>query len=152
LSYEIYMELIDEPEFREDSRYLGIVLQAYLIDSEDMARKLVDLAEKRHTAGYGPVVVRLIKGAYWGKEVQWAKDNNVSIPVWYGGNSKAKTDAAYERIVQILMPHYKTMRLAFATHNVRSMAVVIATAEREGAPKDAYEFQMLFGMGTSLAG
>src|SRR5690349_8122085 len=53
LTLRIFMELSEEDEFRHE-RNLGIVLQAYLRDAEDDARRLVAWARRRGT----PVTVR----------------------------------------------------------------------------------------------
>lgn len=40
---------------------------------------------------------------------------------------------------------------AFGSHNLRSLSFVIAAAQQQNVPKNAYELQMLYGMGTEQA-
>jgi predicted delta-1-pyrroline-5-carboxylate dehydrogenase group 2 len=47
----------------------------------------------------------------------------------------------------MMLEHPCEIRPAFASHNVRSLANVMATADAFGLPRDAYELQMLHGMG-----
>ena len=94
LTLAIFQEIADEPEFR-GSRNLGIVLQAYLRETEADARRLVDWARRRGT----PVCVRLVKGAYWDYEVAHARLEHWPVPVW---EIKRETDAEYERITRVL--------------------------------------------------
>ena len=56
----------------------------------------------------------------------------------------------YERITRIMLEHPEQIRSAFASHNVRSLACAMATAEALGLPKDAYELQLLHGMGEPI--
>ena len=44
------------------------------------------------------------------------------------------------------MHNHEHLRTALGSHNVRSLAHGIATAEHLGLPRDAFELQMLYGM------
>jgi RHH-type proline utilization regulon transcriptional repressor/proline dehydrogenase/delta 1-pyrroline-5-carboxylate dehydrogenase len=59
---------------------------------------------------------------------------------------KWESDANYERLTEFLMARHDLLRPALATHNVRSLAHGLATADALGVPHSAYEFQMLYGM------
>ena len=142
VTLQTFRALILEPEFR-DWPHLGIVLQAYLRDCDEDARALIALLRDRGT----PAVVRLVKGAYWDYETVIARQRGWPIPVY---TRKADTDAAYERMAGLLLDAYPLVNLAVASHNVRSMAAVIAGAEARGLPPGAVEFQMLYGMGDQL--
>jgi len=137
-----FSELIMEPEFR-DWPHLGIVLQAYLRECEEDAKALIALLRERGV----PASVRLVKGAYWDYETVIARQRNWPIPVY---TRKTDTDASFERIAGLLLDAYPLVNLAVASHNVRSMAAVIAGAEERGLPSGAVEFQMLYGMGDQL--
>src|SRR5262250_45279 len=86
LTLQIFMELGEEAEFRHE-RNLGIVLQAYLRDSETDARRLIAWARRRGT----PVSVRLVKGAYWDYETAHAELEHWPVPVF---ETKPETDAS----------------------------------------------------------
>ena len=142
LALKVFRELCLEPAYR-DWPHLGIVLQAYLRDSEADARVLLAALAARPA----PLTIRLVKGAYWDYETMIARQRNWSIPVY---TNKAETDANFERLADLLLAQYPRVRLAVASHNVRSLAAAAANAERRGLPRDALEYQMLYGMGDAL--
>ncbi len=63
---DLVVEMLDEPELR-DGPSTGVVMQAYLRESPDQLERVIDWA--RATDGRPPLVVRLVKGAYWDHEV-----------------------------------------------------------------------------------
>src|SRR5919108_933362 len=63
---DLIVELLDEDEFARGPS-TGVVLQAYLRDSPDQLERL--LAWARESSRTPPLVVRLVKGAYWDHEV-----------------------------------------------------------------------------------
>ena len=138
LTLRIFREILDEGEFRDWSD-VGIAIQAYLRDTPKDLAELRDWAERRGT----PVWVRLVKGAYWDYETIQAEQNGWPVPVW---QHKRETDACYERMSRFLLENYRTLRPAFGSHNIRSIANVLATAEELGVPPRAWEFQALYGM------
>lgn len=138
LTLELFMSLMDEDEFA-DYPYAGVVLQAYLRDSENDAKKLIAWAKKRKT----PVTVRLVKGAYWDYETVIAKQEGWAVPVF---EDKAETDANFEQVAQLILDNHDAVHLACASHNLRSIAFVLEYAAELGIPKNEVEFQVLFGM------
>jgi RHH-type proline utilization regulon transcriptional repressor/proline dehydrogenase/delta 1-pyrroline-5-carboxylate dehydrogenase len=142
LTFAIFRRVLDEPEFR-DWPDAGIVAQAYLKDTEDDLSELADWADRRGT----PVTVRLVKGAYWDYEVTFARQVGWPVPVHL---EKWQTDACYERCSRLLLEHRDRLRPAFGSHNLRSLAHAMATAEALGVPPSAYELQMLHGMGEPI--
>jgi RHH-type transcriptional regulator, proline utilization regulon repressor / proline dehydrogenase / delta 1-pyrroline-5-carboxylate dehydrogenase len=134
----IFREVLTEPEFR-DWGDVGIAIQAYLRDTDADLAELQSWAKSRGT----PVWVRLVKGAYWDYETILAGQCGWVPPVWL---DKWETDAAYERQTRFLLEHYRTLRPAFASHNVRSIAHALAGADELGVPPRAIEFQALYGM------
>jgi RHH-type transcriptional regulator, proline utilization regulon repressor / proline dehydrogenase / delta 1-pyrroline-5-carboxylate dehydrogenase len=137
-----FMRLLSEGPYQTYS-HAGIALQAYLIDSAQDLDQLVGWARRRGA----PVTVRLVKGAYWDSEMIRHQQRGWAIPVF---QSKADTDANYERLTRALIQHIDIIRPAFGTHNLRSLAHAEAIAQAAGAPPEAYEFQMLFGMAEAL--
>jgi RHH-type transcriptional regulator, proline utilization regulon repressor / proline dehydrogenase / delta 1-pyrroline-5-carboxylate dehydrogenase len=138
LTLELFRDLLDEPELRDDLD-AGIVVQAYLKDSRDDLAELIAWSGQRTR----PIGVRLVKGAYWDAETIQAKAEGWPIPVF---EHKDETDANYERCVRLLHDHHGAVRAAFASHNLRSLAYAIAYARTKGIPDSGYEIQMLYGM------
>lgn len=124
---------------------LGIVLQAYLRRHEgELAALLAELAPSAEPR----IWIRLVKGAYWDTEVSQAITESVEPPVYL---DKADTDRAYERSVATLLDATDRVHPAFASHNLRSLAVVLAEAELRGLDSRSFEVQMLYGMAEPLA-
>jgi len=135
----IFREVLNEPEFR-DWPHVGIAIQAYLRDTEQDLRDLRDwVKDERNT----PVGVRLVKGAYWDYETVIAAQQGWPVPVW---TRKWESDANYERCTDFLLENVEWLVPAFGSHNVRSLAHALASAERLGVPRRRFEIQMLYGM------
>ena len=136
---QIFQEILSEPDFA-DWPDVGIAIQAYLRDTEtDLARLLGWVRDQRRT----PVVIRLVKGAYWDYETIHAAQQGWPVPVW---TRKWQSDACYERCSRFLLENHSWLVPAFGTHNFRSIAHALAAAEALGVPPRRYEFQMLYGM------
>jgi RHH-type proline utilization regulon transcriptional repressor/proline dehydrogenase/delta 1-pyrroline-5-carboxylate dehydrogenase len=142
LTLRVFREILDEPEFR-DWQDVGAAVQAYLRESVSDIRALIDWVKRRATS----VTVRLVRGAYWDYEVVNAQQRNWPIPVF---TRKWQTDESYEAITRLLMESYPKVHIAAGSHNVRSIAYTIALAQELSLPPDAYEIQMLYGMGDEL--
>jgi RHH-type proline utilization regulon transcriptional repressor/proline dehydrogenase/delta 1-pyrroline-5-carboxylate dehydrogenase len=142
ITQRIFQEVLCEDEYRDWSD-VGIVIQAYLVRSEDDLVALRDWAIQRGA----PVWVRLVKGAYWDYETIVAAQRGHSVPVY---RNKPETDANYERCAAFLIENWRHLRPAIASHNVRSASHALALVEAVKAPKGAIEFQVLYGMGEPL--
>lgn len=142
LTFDLFMGVMSEPDFR-DWNGIGVVVQAYLRDSEADLRRLLDWARRRGT----PITVRLVKGAYWDSETALARREGRTPPVW---SEKWQSDAQYERLAAIMLDNTVHLRPAFASHNVRSLAAVLAMSEARRLPPRTLEVQMLYGMGDPL--
>lgn len=142
LSLEIIRRLLSEEEFR-DWADVGTVVQAYLRESESVAREMLEWVRRRGA----PITVRLVKGAYWEYEVFSALKSGGRIPVY---TSKWESDASFERLARFLIDHHRWLRPALASHNVRSLAAGMAYAEAKGLGLSDLEVQMLYGMGDPL--
>ena len=142
LTLSLFRSILEEDEFREQPA-IGIALQAYLRDCERDLRELITWARKARR----PVVVRLVKGAYWDFETILAEQRGWPVPVW---SEKPESDANYEKLSLLLLENADITAPAFASHNVRSCAHAIARADRLGVDKRTYEFQALYGMADEL--
>lgn len=138
LTVEVFKELIAEQQFK-NYRFFGCVVQAYLRDSFQDIKDLTNFARERGT----PFTIRLVKGAYWDSETIDAKQRDWPIPVY---TVKAESDANYEVCAAYLLENYKHIRVALASHNVRTLAAALVKAEQLGLPKNSFEIQMLYGM------
>lgn len=139
LTLEIFKQVLMEDEFR-DFADVGIVIQAYLKDAERDLMSLREWVAERGT----PITVRLVKGAYWDYETVIAEQRGWPVPVF---TQKWQSDDCFERLSRFLVENHQSLRPAFASHNLRSLAHAIAWAETRGIPKSTYEIQMLYGMG-----
>ena len=142
LTLSIFRGLLEESELQSQP-YAAIAIQAYLRDAEHDVKELIQWARARKRR----IGVRLVKGAYWDSEITWAKQKGWAIPVFL---EKTETDASYERLTRLLLESYDVVDAAFGSHNIRSLAHAIVTAEKVGVPKYGYEIQMLYGMGEPI--
>ncbi|HAJ62381.1 MAG TPA: L-glutamate gamma-semialdehyde dehydrogenase [Cyanobacteria bacterium UBA8543] len=143
ITFSILKELLMEEEFRSRTD-IGVTIQAYLRDSEDDLRGVIEWAKER---GY-PVTVRLVKGAYWDQETIKAAQKHWPQPVY---NEKAATDLNFEKLTQLMLENHEYIYSAIGSHNVRSQARAIAIAEDLNIPRRRFEMQVLYGMGDQLA-
>ncbi|MEZ6048252.1 MAG: L-glutamate gamma-semialdehyde dehydrogenase [Planctomycetaceae bacterium] len=138
LTLEIFKEVLLEDEFRQFDQ-VGIVIQAYLKDSEQDLKELLEWVQERGTS----IAVRLVKGAYWDYEKIHAEAHGWPIPVF---RMKWESDQNFETLSRFLLEQHEWLRPQFGSHNLRSIARVIAIADELELPKSTYEFQMLYGM------
>ena len=138
ITLALYKKLRSEPEFR-GYPHLGVVLQAYLKETDDDLDALLTWATDEHL----PISVRLVKGAYWDYETVLARQHGLPVPVW---TIKAETDAAFERQARRILQHSEICHLACGSHNIRSISAVMELARELEVPEEKYEFQVLYGM------
>jgi len=128
---------------------IGVVLQAYLRDADEVAAGLLGFANSRAA----PFQIRLVKGAYWDYETVIAQENGWPVPVW---QQQWETDSAFERLSEELIAAYPRANVAIASHNLRSHAHAESVREALGLPRGAVEHQTLFrtaeGISRALAG
>ncbi|MFZ2950547.1 MAG: L-glutamate gamma-semialdehyde dehydrogenase, partial [Desulfuromonadaceae bacterium] len=133
---ELYKRI--KMEYR-DYPHLGIVLQAYLKDTDKDLNDLLAWARAQNLE----ISVRLVKGAYWDYEGVKAKQNGWAVPVW---TIKAESDAAFERQSRVILENHQICHFACASHNIRTISAVTETAAELKVPASRYEFQVLYGM------
>ena len=141
---ELVLALLAEPEFA-DGPSAGVVLQAYLRDSPQTLDEILDFA--RATPRAQPLVVRLVKGAYWDHEVVEARQHGWSVPVF---ERKADCDANFEALTTRLLEARPLVRVAIASHNLRSVAHAVARNRLLGGADSDLELQVLRGLGDDL--
>jgi proline dehydrogenase len=116
-----------------DHSNVGPVIQAYLYRSEEDLRSICEAGAR----------VRLCKGAY-------KEPPDVAFP------EKADVDANMVRLMKLALD--ETLRapvgekpyLGMATHDEKMITATKAYAEEIGLPRDAFEFQMLYGIRRDL--
>jgi RHH-type proline utilization regulon transcriptional repressor/proline dehydrogenase/delta 1-pyrroline-5-carboxylate dehydrogenase len=144
---ELILDLLAEEEFRAGPS-AGLVLQAYLRDSPDALDTILDWngrVERAH-----PLTVRLVKGAYWDHELVEARQHGWPSPVF---EHKADTDRNFEALTRRLLDarrHGHGVRVAIASHNLRSVAHAIAYNRLTGGRDEDVELQVLRGLGDPL--
>src|SRR5436190_10524234 len=135
---ELFKTIFTDEEFR-DWPYAGIVIQAYLRDSEADLRDLIEWGRKRGTR----FAVRLVKGAYWDYETTKSLQNGWDCPVYF---QKPESDANFETLTRLLLKNESIVTAAFGSHNIRSIAHAQAFADELGLDPSRFEFQLLYGM------
>jgi proline dehydrogenase len=146
---ELVLELLAEDEFRAGPS-AGMVLQAYLRDSPQTLDTVLDWSRGAGSARVHPLTVRLVKGAYWDHEIVEAKQHGWSAPVF---EVKADSDRNFEQLTRRLLDARLGgvgVRVAIASHNLRSIAHAIAYDELKGGDGRDLELQVLRGLGDPL--
>src|SRR5438067_110849 len=124
---DLVLEVLGEEEFSRGPS-AGLVLQAYLRDSpEQLERVLGWVSESGRTP---PLTVRLVKGAYWDHELVQAGQHGWPTPVF---EVKAECDRNFEALTRRLLDARPAVRVAVASHNLRSVSHAIAYSRRLGA-------------------
>jgi proline dehydrogenase len=141
----LVFELLDEPELRTGPS-AGVVIQAYLRESPQQLEQVLEWAGR--TEREQPLVVRLVKGAYWDHEVVDARQHGWTPPVF---ESKRDSDRNFEALTRGLIESWPLVRPAIASHNLRSVAHAVAVAREVGREDRDVEFQVLRGLGDDLA-
>ena len=141
----LVFELLDEPELREGPS-AGVVMQAYLRESPEQLERVLDWASASRREQ--PIVVRLVKGAYWDHEVVDARQHGWTPPVF---EDKRESDRNFEALTRRLLEAWPHARPAIASHNLRSVAHALAAARELGREDRDVEFQVLRGLGDDLA-
>jgi RHH-type proline utilization regulon transcriptional repressor/proline dehydrogenase/delta 1-pyrroline-5-carboxylate dehydrogenase len=138
LTLRLFKQIFSEPDFA-NAPACGLALQAYLKDCEADLRDIIHWARKRKRF----ITVRLVKGAYWDYENILAQQRHWPLPVF---SQKAESDANFEKLSLLLLENGDVVEGAFGTHNVRSIAYVLAQGDRLKVDQRSLEFQMLYGM------
>jgi RHH-type proline utilization regulon transcriptional repressor/proline dehydrogenase/delta 1-pyrroline-5-carboxylate dehydrogenase len=141
---DLVLSILAEPEFRHGPS-AGIVLQAYLRDAGEQLSEVLDWA--RATDRQPPLTVRLVKGAYWDHELVEATQHGWAAPVF---EIKAECDRNFEALTERLLAARPLLRVAIASHNLRSVAHAIAASRASAGGDRDLELQVLRGLGDDL--
>ncbi len=154
---ELFQRCVERIEFQA-----GLAMQAYLKSGPADAARMAEWAARKNKL----ITVRLVKGAYWDAETIKSEMHGWPCPVW---PKKWMTDRCFEQMAAIFLDACPAgepskgrgelstggarpsgIKLALGSHNVRSIAAVLAGLERRGLPRSAIELQMLHGMADQL--
>jgi proline dehydrogenase len=141
---DLIFELLDEEEFAEGPS-AGLVLQAYLRESPQQLDRILEWAQA--TSRKPPLVVRLVKGAYWDHEIVEARQHGWQAPVF---EVKADCDRNFEELTRRLLDARPAVRVAIGSHNLRSVSHAIAYNRHVGGDDHDLELQVLRGLGDEL--
>jgi RHH-type proline utilization regulon transcriptional repressor/proline dehydrogenase/delta 1-pyrroline-5-carboxylate dehydrogenase len=140
----LVLELLAEPEFTTGPS-AGLVLQAYLRDSPEQLKQILSWAET--VRRQPPLTVRLVKGAYWDHELVEARQEGWPVPVF---EVKSECDRNFEALTRRLLDARPLLRVAVASHNLRSVSHAIAYNRLLGGEDRDLELQVLRGLGDEL--
>jgi proline dehydrogenase len=112
-------------DLRQRHGHVGVVVQAYLYRSAKDIEKLCQMG----------IAVRLCKGAY-------LEHADVAFP------QKSQVDANYITLMKVLLDGGEYP--ALATHDPKMIEATKAYAAERKIPRDAFEFQMLYGIRRDL--
>jgi RHH-type proline utilization regulon transcriptional repressor/proline dehydrogenase/delta 1-pyrroline-5-carboxylate dehydrogenase len=136
------LDLLAQPEFAAGPS-AGIVLQAYLVESPEYLEELIAWSHEHPRAH--PLTIRLVKGAYWDHEVVQAAQHGWVPPVF---TDRRECDRNFEALSRRLIDAAgERIRVAIASHNLRSIAHAAAYADSRNLGNDGLEFQILRGLG-----
>lgn len=119
---------------------LGLAVQAY----QKCAPAVIEWAENLSIKSKIPLMIRLVKGAYWDTEIKIAQVGGYeSYPVF---TRKAATDLSYLACAQKLLKAKGDLYPQFATHNAYTVSAILKMTK----DLEHIEFQRLQGMGEGL--
>jgi len=124
-----------------------MVLQAYLRDSPATLDTVLGWTAGAGAGRAHPLTVRLVKGAYWDHEIVEAAQHGWNAPVF---DVKADSDRNFEQLTRRLLESRPSLRVAIASHNLRSVAHAIAYDQLLGGDGRDLELQVLRGLGDPL--
>lgn len=142
LTVVLFMQTLSELEFKD--LMVGIALQAYLPDSFEAQKTIVEWAKIRVQNGGSPVRIRIVKGANMESEVFESYERNFPLATY---NGKYITDSNHKRMIMFgLQPeNAAVVNVGVASHNLFDIAFAYLQAEKNGTLAFC-RFEMLQGM------
>ncbi|HEX4351560.1 MAG TPA: bifunctional proline dehydrogenase/L-glutamate gamma-semialdehyde dehydrogenase, partial [Polyangiales bacterium] len=146
LTYELFTQLLDEPEFLELSACL--VLQAYLPDSFGYQAALTGWASQRVARGGAPVRMRIVKGANLAAERVECSLRGWPLPIY---DDKLSVDANYKCMLDYATEpeHARAVQVGVASHNLFDVAFALVLRAQRGLSREV-AFELLEGMADPL--
>lgn len=139
LSLDLMTEVCHASELQRWDGF-GLAVQAY----QKSSPAVIDWAQSTAKKTKRPLMVRLVKGAYWDTEIKLAQVGGFpDYPVY---TRRAATDLSYLTCAEKLLKAEGHLFPQFATHNAFTVSAILEMAKGR---KDI-EFQRLQGMGKEL--
>ncbi|STQ86434.1 aldehyde dehydrogenase family protein [Helicobacter muridarum] len=122
----------------------GIVLQAYIPESYEYLKKLVDFSKARVESGKPPIKIRIVKGANMASEETTASIKGWELPTF---RHKVDTDSNYNKMLNYVLEdsNFKYINIGIASHNIFQIAYAMTRIRQAGA-YESFTFEMLEGM------
>ncbi|HEY0468662.1 MAG TPA: proline dehydrogenase family protein [Polyangiaceae bacterium] len=146
LTVAAFERVLDAPEFMQ--LRAGLVLQAYLPDSDGFQLRVFDWARRRVARGGSPIRVRIVKGANLALERVESELRGWPSPI-YG--SKAEVDANFKRLtLRACQPENAACaEVGIASHNLFDLCFgLVASAAQQVVQRTCFE--LLEGMANPL--
>ncbi|HEX2735142.1 MAG TPA: proline dehydrogenase family protein [Polyangiaceae bacterium] len=146
LTLSAFMRALSEPSLNQLAA--GVVLQAYLPDSDPNQRLLLEWAKQRVQRGGAPIRMRLVKGANLAMERVESSIRGWPLPIYA---SKAEVDANYKRmLLRGCEPeNASAVNLGVASHNLFDLSLGLVASAAAGSQANV-SFELLEGMANPL--
>jgi RHH-type transcriptional regulator, proline utilization regulon repressor / proline dehydrogenase / delta 1-pyrroline-5-carboxylate dehydrogenase len=146
LNAQVFMQTLDQEEFL--NLRAGIVMQAYLPDTEAVLERIRTWADHRVNNGGSPVKVRLVKGANLEMERTEASQKGWRIVTFL---TKAQTDANFKRILSQLLTQSScnSIHVGMASHNLFDISFTLHQVKTNNLWNQV-EFELLEGMAPDI--
>lgn len=143
LTIESFMESLAKFDIKA-----GIVLQAYVPDSYNYLKELVEFSKKRVLDGKPAIKIRLVKGANMQSEEVIGGIKGWPCPTF---SKKVDTDSNYNKMLQYVLSedNFKYVEIGIASHNIFQIAYAMTLIKHHNA--ENFTFEMLEGMNLSAS-
>ncbi len=140
ISLKIIESVLTDSAFK-DWEGFGMAVQAY----QKRCHPLIRHMQARCKSSRRRMQMRLVKGAYWDREIKYAQLSGFSdYPVF---TRKVNTDLSYLACAHAMFESRDYIYPMLATHNAYTVSAILAMAKEAAAD---FEFQRLHGMGETL--
>ena len=132
--------------FNKEKVVVFNTLQMYRTDRLDYLRKLIE-----RTKGSSFLLgIKIVRGAYWEKEREWAAAQGQPSPVF---ETKAETDHDFNQAILLCLDHLPRVQLCIATHNQESTELLVREiiGRKIENHKEWLHFSQLYGMSDHLS-
>ena len=146
LTVAAFERTLSEPEFMR--LRAGLVLQAYLPDSDGFQLRILDWARQRVSRGGSPIRIRIVKGANLAAERVESELRAWPSPIYA---TKAEVDANFKRLVlRALQPeNMACAEVGLASHNLFDVSFGLVTSASRQVTRHTC-FELLEGMANPL--
>jgi RHH-type proline utilization regulon transcriptional repressor/proline dehydrogenase/delta 1-pyrroline-5-carboxylate dehydrogenase len=143
ITKELFLRTVQKEEFLNYTG--GIVLQAYLPDSHEIQKEIIQVAKDRLAKGGAPLKMRIVKGANMEMEIVDSDLHNWALAPY---DNKIEVDANYKRMLEygLKKENVEALNLGVASHNLFELAFAFTLAKHNDVLPHIC-FEMLEGMG-----